>query len=79
MWPYSAGPDRPQGSLGPPRGGRLLGPSEVTWVSLNPLIATVDANGLVRGISSGSGTATTTVRVTHRGVTATAAVTVRRN
>jgi uncharacterized protein YjdB len=59
--------------------GRVLSSTEVTWSSSNTAVATVDANGVVRGISSGSGTATATITVTYRGATATATVTVTRD
>ncbi len=59
--------------------GRVLTSSEVTWSTSNALVALVDQNGLVYGVSSGSGTATAVITVTYRGVTATSTVTVSRN
>lgn len=59
--------------------GRVLTSSEVTWSTSNALVAAVDQNGLVYGISSGSGTATAVITATYRGVTATSTVTVSRN
>ncbi len=56
--------------------GRVLLPTEVTWSSANPGAATVSASGLVSGVSSGSGTATTVITVTYHGATATATITV---
>jgi uncharacterized protein YjdB len=58
--------------------GRSLPAGEVTWQSSNPLVATVDNRGLVRGVSSGSGTATAEVTATYRGVSAKATVIVTR-
>ena len=59
--------------------GRVLTSSEVTWSTSNALVALVDANGLVYGVSSGGSTATAVITVTYRGVTATSTVTVSRN
>lgn len=59
--------------------GRVLSSGEVTWTSSNPAVASVDANGLVRGLSSGSGTATATITATYLGATATSTATVTRN
>lgn len=58
--------------------GRVLTAFEVTWSSSNASVATVDLNGLVRGVSSGAGTATAIITATYRGVTATSTVTVTR-
>jgi uncharacterized protein YjdB len=58
--------------------GRLLPAAEVTWRSSDTSVATVDATGLVRGISSGSGTASAVITATYRGATATSTVTVTR-
>ena len=55
---------------------RPLSSSEVTWSSSNPLIASVDINGSVRGNVSGLGTATITVTYRVGAATATATVTV---
>lgn len=57
---------------------RVIPIGEVTWRSSNPGIATVDERGLVRGISSGSQTATAEIIATYRGATAKATVTVTR-
>ena len=54
----------------------VLASPDVTWTSSDPSIATVDANGLVRGLSSHGSTATATITATYRGATATARVTV---
>lgn len=56
----------------------FLPASAVTWTSADPNIATVDANGLVRGRSAQGSIATTTVTATYRGATATVRVTVTR-
>jgi uncharacterized protein YjdB len=56
----------------------LLPSGEVRWSSSNESVATV-TNGLVRGVSSGGGTATAVISATYRGVTATVTVTVTRN
>jgi uncharacterized protein YjdB len=59
--------------------GRPLPPSGVTWSSSDPAVATVDGAGLVRGVSSGSGTATATITARYQGATGSATVTVTRN
>jgi uncharacterized protein YjdB len=60
--------------------GRVLPNSEVTWTSSNPTAASVDANGLVRGLDSGpTSTTTVVITATYRGVSATATITVTRN
>ena len=51
-------------------GQTLLAP--LTWQSNNTAVATVDANGLVKGVASGSAT----IQATSRGLVAAAAVTV---
>jgi uncharacterized protein YjdB len=59
--------------------GRELPANAVTWSSSDPTVATVDATGLVRGVSSGSGTATATITARYQGATGSATVTVTRN
>ena len=53
-------------------GGGIPVPTTYTWSSGDPSVASVDANGLVHGISAGS----VTIRVTARGEEASATLTV---
>lgn len=56
--------------------GRVLSFYELTWASSNPNVASVDFNGLVRGVSSGGSSATAVITVSYRGATAASTVTV---
>jgi hypothetical protein len=58
--------------------GRVLPNDEVTWQSSDAAVATVDATGLVRGISASVGDGTAVITATYRGLQATAVVTVTR-